>query len=237
MSRRLVPGEHDDEPQRGLPEPLPTGERLLWQGAPDWRVLARQGFHIRRFALYFGLLIAWRGASAWHDDASLAGVLGAMLWPVPLAALALGFIALLAWLVARTTVYTLTDRRVVMRVGIVLSVTFNLPLPRIETVRLHRLGRDRADRPRHGDIAMVLDPQDRIGYLHLWPHARPWHYRRTEPMMRALPDADAVARLLVDALAAAPGAAAVVAPEAIADTRPRGATAPARGRGPMPHAA
>ena len=42
-------GEHDDEPQNGLPEALPAGERLLWQGSPDWRVLARHGFHFNAF--------------------------------------------------------------------------------------------------------------------------------------------------------------------------------------------
>jgi hypothetical protein len=36
---------HDDfkfEPIRGLPEQLPEGEHILWQGAPDPRVLARE---------------------------------------------------------------------------------------------------------------------------------------------------------------------------------------------------
>ena len=229
MSRRLVTGEHDGEPQRGLPEPLPAGERLLWQGEPDWRLLARHGFHIRKFALYFGALLTWRGITAWYDGGTVAAVLGSMLWPVPLAALALGFIATLAWLVGRTTVYTLTDRRVVMRIGIVLTVTFNLPMSRIETVRMHALGQAGA-----GDIALVLDPKDRIGYMHLWPHARPWHFRRTEPMLRALPQADLVARLLVDALAAT--VADTAAPVADARGR-RPSTAPSHGRQPMPHAA
>ncbi len=202
MSRPLLIGEHDDEAQHGLPEALPAGEQMLWQGTPDWRVLARHGFHIRSFALYFALLIAWRGLATWSDGAPAATVAASVLWPLPLAALALGFIGLLAWLVGRNAVYTLTDRRVVMRIGIVLTVTFNLPLSRIETVRLHALGRAGESASRPGDIALLLDAHDRIGYIHLWPHARPWHFRRTEPMLRALPEADRVARLLVDALAA-----------------------------------
>ena len=36
--------------------------------------------------------------------------------------------SLSAWLSARTTMYTLTNKRVVMRIGIVLTVSFNLPL-------------------------------------------------------------------------------------------------------------
>ncbi len=191
-------GEHDDEPAPGLPAPLPAGERLLWRGAPDWRVLARRSFHLHKLAVYFGVLIAWRGISSLADGGSWGQAAATTLWTVPLAALALGFIALLSWLVASNTVYTLTDRRVVMRVGIVLTVTFNLPLRRIETARLHALpgGVD----GRAGDIALVLHPEDRIGYIHLWPHARPWHFARTEPMLRALPDAAPVAQLLADAL-------------------------------------
>ena len=187
-------GEHDDEAAPGLPAPLPANERLLWRGGPDWRLLARRGFHINKFALYFGVLIAWRLVSTLADGGTLGVALATTLWTVPLAALALGFIALLAWMVARTTIYTLTDRRLVMRVGIVLTVTFNLPLRRIETARLHALGGEA------GDIALVLNAQDRIGYLHLWPHARPWHFARTEPMLRALPQAGTVANLLADAL-------------------------------------
>ena len=192
---RLHASEHELEPQRGLPEALPAGEHLLWQGAPDWRVLARRGFHLPWLGAYFALLIAWRVVSALADGGGLAEALVAAAWMLPLAALALGFVALLAWLVGRTTMYTLTDRRLVLRIGIVLSVSFNLPLKRIEAAQLRR----HADGS--GDIALRLLPADRIGLLHLWPHARPWHFTRTEPMLRALPRVDAVSRLLAEALA------------------------------------
>ena len=46
------------EPLRGLPEPLPAGERILWQGAPDWRALAVDVFHVRAVWIYGALLIA-----------------------------------------------------------------------------------------------------------------------------------------------------------------------------------
>ena len=42
----------------------------------------------------------------------------------------------MAWLSARNTVYTITDRRVVMRIGIVLTLTFNLPFKRIAAAGL-----------------------------------------------------------------------------------------------------
>ncbi len=40
----------------GLPGQLPPGETILWQGAPHWRALARDAFHVRGVAVYFALL-------------------------------------------------------------------------------------------------------------------------------------------------------------------------------------
>ncbi len=194
MSQRLLVGEHDHEPQPGLPQPLPPGERLIWQGAPDWRVLAWRSFHLGKFALYFAVLIAWRAIASLSDGAGLAAALATTLWPVPLAALSLGFIVLLAWLVSRNSLYTLTDRRLVMRVGVVLTVTFNLPLKRIDAAQVHA----RADGS--GDVSLLLNPEDRIGYLHLWPHVRPWRFARTEPSLRALPQVAPVGAMLAEAL-------------------------------------
>jgi Bacterial PH domain len=116
-----------------------------------------------------------------------------VLWLTPLVAFALGSLLALAWMTGRTTVYTITSRRVVMRIGIVLTVTFNLPFKRIAGAGLH-LRRDG-----HGDIPLQLAAGERIGWLHLWPHARPWKIARPEPMLRALPQARQVAGLLADA--------------------------------------
>ena len=187
-------GEHDNEPVPGLPARLPAGEHILWQGAPQWRVLAVQAFHVRKVALYFGLMLLWRALSVWADSGAPLAVAAALALPLALAASGLGLLNLLAWLSARTTAYTLTNRRVVMRVGIVLSVSFNLPLSRLQAAALqpHSGG--------HGSIALQLSGASRIAYLHLWPHARPWHLARPEPMLRAVAQAELLARLLTDAL-------------------------------------
>jgi Bacterial PH domain len=188
--------EHEFEAELGLPEPLPRGERLLWQGAPDWRVLAREAMHTRLLSVYFALLLGARGINVLANGGSVAEAGLAMLWLLPLAAAALGLLALLAWLVCRTSVYTLTDRRVVMRIGVVLSITFNLPYSQIESAGL------RANADGTGDITLVLAETDRIAYVHLWPHARPWHLKRSEQMLRALPQVQGVAEILAQALAA-----------------------------------
>jgi hypothetical protein len=193
--------EHELEPQYGLPERLPANEKILWQGSPDARVLARSAFHIRKLALYFVALVAINAASVVTDGATAMDVLLALVWPAGLSALALGGVWTLAWLTARTAVYTVTDRRVVMRIGIVLTLTFNLPLRTLETAAM-RQGPDG-----HGDIVLALKGPDHIAWLHLWPHARPWHLTRTQPMLRALPQVAEVATLLQKAWSAQTGGA------------------------------
>jgi hypothetical protein len=197
-----IPGhrhEHELEPQYGLPERLPPGERILWQGSPDAKALALSAFHLRKLLLYFGALLALRGGFVVADGGDLGSALSALLWPALLAGAALAAVVLLAWLTARTTVYTLTDRRVVMRIGIVLTLAFNLPLARIASAGL-RTGADGC-----GDIVLGLAGTDRIAWLQLWPHVRPWRLARPEPMLRALPDATSVAATLSAAWSKATG--------------------------------
>ncbi len=195
----IVIPEHEFEAEHGLPEPLPPGERLLWQGAPDWRVLAREAFHLRTLALYFAVILGLRAATVLAQGSGALAALEAVVWLLPPVGGALGMVALLAWLSARTAAYTVTDRRVVMRVGIVLSLSFNLPYRAIEAAALHAGPRG------SGDIALTLGGGDRIAWLHLWPHARPWRLRQPEPMLRCVPDAARVAGLLAAAWSAARG--------------------------------
>ena len=182
--------EHEFEAAHGLPEPLPAGERILWQGAPDFRALAERCFHVRTFAIYFGVILLVRSLTVASQGGSATDAFVAALWLAPAAALALALLVLMAWLTSRTTVYTITDRRVVMRIGIVLTVTFNLPFARIESAAVN------SKHGTAGDIAMTTAGPDRIAYAHLWPHARPWRVKKTEPALRCIADVRSVAAVL-----------------------------------------
>ncbi len=177
-----------------LPEALPLGESILWQGAPDWRVLYRRAFHARFLVIYFATLILIRGAFAWSSSASLQHGLVAMAWLMPAALFAIGLVTLLAWLTARASWYTITDQRVVMRIGIVLEVTFNFPFKVIDSVDLHMYPNG------YGDLALGFMPGERIAFLHLWPHVRPWRVTRTQPMLRCVRDAESIGALLAGAM-------------------------------------
>jgi len=191
--------EHEFEPEYGLPEPLPAGERVLWQGSPDWRVLARHVFHVRALALYFTAILIARGGFVLHDGGTVAAAIKAVAMTLPLVLMALGVALGLAVLCARTTVYTITDKRVTMRVGIVLNLTFNLPFARIASAGFRQVGSDA------GDIPLTLAGTDQIAFPHLWPHARPWRIAKAEPMLRCVPQGQHVAQILAQAWSQARG--------------------------------
>jgi hypothetical protein len=183
---------------RGLPGPLPAGERLIWQGQPEFRGLALHVFHVRKVAIYFAALILWRGWIAHADGRTLGEAAVHAAWALPLAALALGLLLALAWGYARTSVYTLTSKRVVIRTGLALPVTLNLPLASIASADLGRRSSD-------GDIALATVEGQSASWLLLWPHVRPWRMARPEPALKCLGDAEAAARLLAIALAESAG--------------------------------
>lgn len=215
--RHSLGHEHELEPQHGLPEALPADERILWQGSPVRRRVAFDVFHLRAVAAYFVLILALRFALTQHDGASTAEAFAATSWAAAIFGLALAILWALADLITRTTVYTITDRRVVMRIGIVLSLTFNLPFSRIVAAQARR----RADGS--GDLLIELMPADKIAYVHLWPHARAWYMRHPQPALRCLAAVDEPARLLTEAwLAQQRGAEVELGVSSTAPTRPLG---------------
>jgi hypothetical protein len=179
----------------GIREDLPPGERVLWQGRPQWRSHARQAFHVREVALYFALLCVLTAYTDWRDGHALLGA-GT---PLALGALACLLLCALAWASSRTTIYAITTRRVFLRIGIALPLTINLPLRRIVSASLALHGDGSGDLPLH------LETGPHLAFLHLWPHARPWRLRDPEPMLRGVADPQGVARILADALLGAHG--------------------------------
>ncbi len=90
-----------------------------------------------------------------------------------------------AWLAARAAAYTITNRRVVIRMGLAVPLTLNLPFARIDAGLAMTERRDGT-----GDLALQLAPGSKgLGWFILWPHTRPWHFAQAQPLLRGLPDA------------------------------------------------
>lgn len=185
---------HDDfdhEEMPGLPKRPPKGEDILWQGRPDAWALAKSALALPWVAGYFGVLSAWRFISV-VDLMPFYQALAATIPVVVLGIISCALLWLVAFIQARATVYTLTSKRVVMRVGAALTLTLNLPYSKIASADLD-LRKDGS-----GSIALSLLGDTRLGYLVLWPHVRPWQFR-TAPSLRCIPDAQTVAQILSDA--------------------------------------
>lgn len=189
--------ELEFEPVRGLPENLPPGEHILWQGEPIARSLARRAFHVRGLSTYFAVLVILRGVVAAASGASAADAAMASLEVLPLALFAISLVVGLAHLEARAAVFTITNHRVVMRFGAAIPMTINLPFSRILSagIKVHDGGA--------GDLVLRLTKDGKLAFLHLWPFARPWRLARPEPLLRSIPDVAAVGEILAEALVAA----------------------------------
>lgn len=197
--------EYNHEPVRGLPGELPEDEHVLWQSAPDWKYMAGAALHIRLSIVYFGAIVVWAVSRGDFNTAVGVSVLGAVV---------VALCVLFAWGVSRTTIYTLTNKRIVLRIGVALNKCINLPLSEIESANLKTLGDD------HGNIVLSLKGMPRIGYIMLWPHARSLRFVRPQPMLRAIPDARKVAEMLFKATQKIQPVAPFDAQSEIAQDRP-----------------
>jgi Bacterial PH domain len=186
--------EFDFEPIPGLPAELPPGEQLLWQGSPTWNATASRVLHIRAVSFYFLAIVILRIVAGRLSDQDWHAIGTSALW---LSAFGIATVAFLAWvarMIASGTVYTVTSRRIVMRFGIVVPVTINIPFAIVRSASLKTYDDGT------GDIPIQLGGNGRIAYPHLWPHARPWAMKQPEPMLRGVSQAASAAGILALAL-------------------------------------
>ncbi len=208
MSERL----HADfafEPIPGLPDHLPVGETLLWQGSPEPIAFAIEVMRLRLALVLVAILVIWRTASSIHDGALVGAVFvvagGTLLGGL----IAVGLLALSGWLMARGTIYTITSHRLVIRHGVAMPMAINIPFSKVDGAAVAEgiLGST--------SIALKLLPAARSSIIALWPHARPWAVIRPEPSLRAITDGAHVASVLAEALAKS-AAALAPAPAVVA---------------------
>lgn len=188
---------HDDfafEPIPGLPEHLPAGETLLWQGSPNPLAFAVEVMRLRFVAVLVGGLVLWRTAAGVHDGIGM-GALSIVAGGTLIGGLvALGLLGLAGWLMARGTIYSITSQRLVIRHGVAMPMAINIPFTKVASA---------AAADGHAGsttIALSLLPGARSSLIALWPHARPWHLRRPEPSVRCIADGERVVSLLAEAL-------------------------------------
>ena len=140
---------------------------------------------------YFVFLALWRLVAA-IDIMPMGQAIGISVPFLILGLIVAAMLWLTAFVQARTTVYTITNKRVAMRIGAALTVTLNLPYTEIASADL--------DLRKNGTGTIVLTTMGdaQFAYVMLWPHVRPWRFP-AKPALRCIPDAERVARVLAEA--------------------------------------
>ena len=203
-----------------LPADIPPGERILWFGRPEPISLWRRAYRADWVGAWFAAMTLWNLVSVSQSDGLFAGFVSAVR-TLGVGAAALALLSLLALLSARTTLYVVTERRVVVKTGVALPMFINVPFKQVASANL-RVFTDGA-----GDVTLGLTDKQRIPYLALWPSARPLRLSSPEPALRSIANArdvaEALGRTLAQASARAPSASP--APVAHADAAPAAAAA------------
>jgi hypothetical protein len=174
--------EYEDEPVEGLPENLPEGETMIWQGRPSVAAMAKRVFYVPQLAVYFGLLIAGHTLYRLMEGVAGAQVMGTLVWQSALAGIVLLLLGWLSRSYARSVLYTLTSERLVIRSGVALPMMVNVPIEQITAadMRVHRDGT--------GDILLSASEDRRLYWVLLWPNVTPWYARPVKLLLRGLED-------------------------------------------------
>ena len=184
--------EYEGEPIEGLPEVLPEGESLIWQGRPTVGAMLKRVFFVPQLAAYFGLLIGGHTIYRLTESVPVAQVLGTLVWQSGLAATVLLLLIWLARAYAKSILYTLTTSRLVIRSGVALPMMVNIPIEQIISadLRVHRDGT--------GDIVLSASADRQLYWVLLWPNVSAWYSRPVRPSLRGLSDPDFAASAFAD---------------------------------------
>ena len=186
--------EHGFEPVRGLPQVLPRGEHIVWQGQPDFASLATGSFHAWKLAAYFAVMLVIRAGFQFSDGVAVAEIMSSAVGLIMLSGVAIVLMLLYSARAASASIFTITNKRIVIRTGVAVSVTVNLPFRLIDAADL-RLRKDGS-----GDIALGIDRSSRASYVLLWPMVKPFRWFSVRPVLRGIRDAESVAAVLATAL-------------------------------------
>ena len=177
------------EPIEGLPELLPKGEVILWQGRPNWLRLTIELLNLWWVIGYFGLLAAWRFLTV-IDYMPLGTAFSASIPFLFVAAFVGLLLCGVGYIQAKATLYTITNRRVVMRIGAALTLTLNLPFTKIDNAAVAK------KRGGFGNIAFETSGDTKFSFFVLWPHARSWYFGKPQPTLKCIPDIEKVSSIL-----------------------------------------
>ena len=173
---------------------IPSDEKVLWNGRPNWKGLAYQSFGLKYLILYFigGAFFALSKM----DRVFSLDVFLIFFYPYFLSGVLAGLLfSAIAYFQAINTSYVITEKRVVIRSGAALIFLLNAPFKKISSIDKQQL------RNHLVNISFTTISRKRIPYLSCWPSVKPWSILNPKPAFRCSRWGDEQEQIMLDAVA------------------------------------
>ena len=177
------------EAPKNILDAIPNGESILWKGRPSLWGFSWNLFGLKWITLYLSMLSIVSVARFFASDFYTAFYVDFL--PFFLSGIFASIILIgLAAIQTYSTVYIITENRVIIKTGAALSFLISMPFKKIKEVNLQKRGAS------IGTISFELLSEKRVPYISCWPSVRPWKFKRTQPAFSCVRSVDEVATIL-----------------------------------------
>ena len=177
------------EAPKNILDAIPHGESILWKGRPSLWGFSWNLFGLKWIALYLSMLSIVSVARFFASDFYTAFYVDFL--PFFLSGIFASIILIgLAAIQAYSTVYIITENRVIIKTGAALSFLISMPFKKIKEVNLQKRGAS------IGTISFELFSKKRVPYISCWPSVRPWKFKKTQPAFSCVRSVNEVATIL-----------------------------------------
>ena len=177
------------EAPKNILDAIPNGESILWKGRPSLWGFSWNLFGLKWITLYLSMLSIVSVARFFASDfytAFYVDFLPFFLSGIFASIILIGLSATQTY----STVYIITENRVIIKTGAALSFLISMPFKKIKEVNLQKRGAS------IGTISFELLSEKRVPYISCWPSVRPWKFKRTQPAFSCIGSVDEVATIL-----------------------------------------
>ena len=177
------------EVHKNILDAIPEGESILWKGKPSFWGFSWYFFGLKLLAFYLIILSVVFAARLTVTDFFTAFIVDFL--PFLLSGILTSFILMaLAKIQSQSSVYIITENRVIIKSGAALSFLISMPFKKIKAVNLQKR------KGSLGTISFELNSGKRVPYISCWPSVRPWRFKKTEPAFSCIENVDEVATIL-----------------------------------------
>jgi hypothetical protein len=177
------------EAPKNILDAIPDGESILWKGKPSLWGFSWNLFGLKWITFYLSILSIVSIARFFASDFHTAFYIDFL--PFFLSGIFASIILIgLAAIQAYSTVYIITENRVIIKTGAALSFLISMPFKKIKEVNLQKRGAS------IGTISFELFSKKRVPYISCWPSVRPWKFKKTQPAFSCVRSVDEVATIL-----------------------------------------